>query len=98
VSPDRRFLAVGLAVAVGELVLAAVALPTGLGPYLLATAAATAGLTVLTHRLLRPPPRDPGDGGSAVAPDDPPPPPWWPEFEAGFRAYARDRPADRVPG
>lgn len=96
-TPDRRFLAAGLTVAVAEGVLALVAWPTGLGPYLLATAAATAALTVAMSRLLVPPP-DEGEGGLGVDADDPPPPPWWPEFEAAFRAHARERPQDRIPG
>jgi hypothetical protein len=97
-SADRRFLAAGLAVAAAEAVLALVAMPTGLGPYLLATAAATAVLTAAMRRLLVPPPSDPGDGGPGVVPGEPSPPPWWPGFEAAFRSYADDRRPDRVPG
>jgi hypothetical protein len=96
-TPARRFLVAGLVVAAGEGVLALAAWPTGLGPYLLATAVTTAVLTVALCRLLAPPPDD-GDGGLRVDPEDPPPPPWWPEFEAAFRAHDRDRGPDRVPG
>jgi len=98
VSADRRFLTVGLAVAGAEAALGALALPSAVGPYLLATAAATAALAALARRLLVPPPPEQGEGGSGVAPDDPPPPPWWPEFEAAFDAYARERRPDRLPG
>ena len=46
-------------------------------------------LSLITAPLLRPRPRDEGDGGigSSRKPGDRPPP-WWPEFEREFRAYA----------
>ena len=48
----------------------------------------TLTLSMVTAPLLRPRPRDDGDGGIAPArPPDEPSPPWWPEFEREFRAY-----------
>jgi hypothetical protein len=94
-SPARAFLLAGLLVAVGEAALGVVAWPTGLGPYLLACAAATALFAAATHRLIAPPDDgEGGDGGSRCgpAPDDEPPP-WWPEFEREFHAHVQARDA-----
>jgi hypothetical protein len=76
----RRFLVSGLAVATGELVLAAVLSGTVLGPYFLACAALTVALAVGGARLLAPdPPREPPPGRRG--PDrGPEPPPWWPDL------------------
>jgi hypothetical protein len=53
--PQTRFLLAGLAVAVAEALLGVVALPTGLGPYLLCCAAMTAAVAVGVSRLLAAP-------------------------------------------
>ena len=84
----------GFAVATLEAALGVIALSTGLAPYLFACAAATALVGRGARHLLERPRDDPGDdagGGPPRDPDEPPPPPWWPEFEIGFREYARDR-------
>lgn len=85
----------GLAVAAFEAALAAVALPTVVGPYLFACAAATVVVAIVLPRVAGRPPddEDDGGGGGPGGPPEPPdePPPWWPEFEAAFRAYERDR-------
>ena len=98
VSPARRFLFAGFAVAALEAALGIVALATGLAPYLFACAAATIVVAVAAHRLLERVDDDPGDDPDGGQPDDPPPPPWWPDFEARFREYARDcdRPRPQV--
>ena len=93
---SRRFLLTGLVVGAVEALLGVLALPTGLAPYLFACAGASIALALGVHRLLGPAQAEPGDeppggGGGPPPPDDPPPPPWWPEFEAAFRAYARER-------
>jgi hypothetical protein len=90
--PQTRFLLAGLAVAGAEALLGVVALPTGLGPYLLCCAAMTAAVAVGVSRLLAAPPRRGPDGGGPGGDDeDPPPPPWWPEFDAAFRAHVREQ-------
>jgi hypothetical protein len=90
----------GFAVAAVEAALGLVALSTELALYFFACAAATAAFGVVARRLLDRPREDPGDdggGGPPRDPDDPPPPPWWPDFEAGFRAYVRERERPRQP-
>lgn len=91
----RRFRVAVLGVAVAEAALGLVALPTGLTPYLLACAGATAALAVGAHRLMTPRgddrPDEGGGGPGGGPPPDEPPPPWWPEFEAEFRLLAAER-------
>ena len=99
-TPARRFLVVGLAIATAEGALGLLALPTGLGGYLFACAAATAVLALAARRLVVGPPDEPDDdgrGGGGGPPDEPPPPPWWPDFEAAFRAHAAARAPARGP-
>ena len=57
------------------------------------------GLSLTVYLVLRAP-RDDGDDGPAY--EAPPEPPWWPDFERGFRDYARSgqprpRSGPRVP-
>ena len=96
----RRFLVAMLGVALCEAVLAVVALPTGLGPYLLTCAALTAAAAVGGHRLMVPRGDEPGGGrarpgGGGRPPDDDRPPPWWPDFEASFGRHVAERERDR---
>ena len=93
----RRLLLGGALTALGEAMLGVVAVTT-LGPlevalYVLACAAATAGVTVLLARLTTP--RRRGDAGDERPSREDPPPPWWPGFERDFWHHVRDR--DRAP-
>lgn len=95
----RRFRVCVLGVAMAEALLALLALPTGLTPYLLACAVATTALAIGGHRLMAPRGEDDGDDGDGPGggtPLDDPPPPWWPEFEAAFRRHAAERERDRL--
>jgi hypothetical protein len=55
-------------------------------------------LSITTFLVLRAP-DDGGDDDGGSCRDEPPEPPWWPEFERGFRDYARraNRPSPRRP-
>jgi len=95
-SPRTAITAIGCVAATAELGLGTLGF-AAIGPerivlFLLASAAATAVMTLGMRRLLRPLPESggPGEGGPGSGPDDDPPPPWWPAFEADFRRYARD--------
>ena len=94
-SPRTAITAIGCVAATAELGLGTLGF-AAIGPerivlFLLASAAATAVMTLGMRRLLRPLPESggPGEGGPGSGPDDDPPPPWWPAFEADFRRYAR---------
>ena len=96
-SPRAAITAIGgLAIAaelcLGTLGLAAIGLDQ-IVLFLLASAMATAVMTLVMRRLLQPRPEDnePGEGGLGGSPEGDPPPSWWPAFEADFRRYARDR-------
>ena len=92
---------------VTEAGLAALALPTGLTPYLLGCALATGAVTVVGGRLLALPPRagggdedgrgGPGDGGPGDGGPGEPSPPWWPAFERDLREHLRERERSRPP-
>ena len=95
--PAKRFLAIGLAVALAEALAGVPLLGTILGSYFWVLAAVTAALAIGAHRLLEPP-RGGGDGGGGGG-DDPPggEPPWWPDFESDLRSYLQERDRDRAP-
>jgi hypothetical protein len=82
----------GASVSAGHLVLGTLGwLLLGVPPWFFAGCAVlTLAVTLLAAPLLRRRPGDDGPGGGDGAGGDPSPePPWWPEFERGFRAYAR---------
>jgi hypothetical protein len=91
--PAQRFLAIGIAVGLGEAALGLAVADTILGAYLMLCGAAGIAFAIGAHRLLDAPPRPPGDGGPGDEPPGTPPPepPWWPEFEAQFRAHVQER-------
>ena len=86
----------GASVSSGHLALGTLGwLLLGVAPWFFAGCAVlTLAVTLLAAPLLRRRPGDDGPGGGGW--EDDPEPPWWPDFERGFRAYARQRELDAV--
>ena len=96
--PAKRFLCIGLGIALVEALIGIPLIGTILGSYFWVLAAVTAAMAIAFHRMLEPPDDDEGGGGpprGGGPPGDDPP--WWPGFERDFRRYVQERVRDRAP-